>query len=150
MKQIIIAVVVLLISATTFAQQEKTVEQHLLDAFPKEMPEYVRQNSKIIPVNKKLQKEQYRFFNRDTSFIGSLRLGDTVLIYNNQPWFTMVKRYMVEPVTNTVPVVKVVKVKQPKQPRQRRPMNPQTQQAILQVGSQLTNQIFWQMRQRGW
>lgn len=145
MKNIVIAVVVLLSFTTTFAQQGKTVGQHLFDMFPKEMPEYIRQNSKKVPVTKKLQKEQYRFFNQDTSFIGSLRLGDTVLIYDNQPWLSLVTRYMIEPVTS---VNANAAVKKTRMARKRRPINPQTQQVLLQVGTQAAQQLFWQISQR--
>jgi hypothetical protein len=130
---------VVLLSFNTFAQGDPyNIDKHLASVFPKQMPSFVRQNSKPVAVNKKMQKTQYLFSGTESG-VGYLREGDTVLVFRGQPWLSLGTGLYIGPIPQLA-----------KAPCERRPMSPETQQVILQAGAQAAQQIFWRMSQQRW
>jgi hypothetical protein len=95
-------VILISLVATVNAQ---TVEQKtfLAGIFPKDMPDHVLKNTKIVPVTAKYAKKHNDVYLHDdlqggNVYPGYVREGDTLLVFNGQPYFSKGQGVFMKPV----------------------------------------------------
>lgn len=131
---------------TVSAQQiDKTLENFLLGKFPEYLPSHVAAHAKVVPVTKKDTKKTYYLFDTKTSTwsSGKLRIGDSVVVFNNKPFLTISQRLFVG---DEISKQSNKTAATQKRSRERRPMNPQVVQVGAQIGQQVLSGVIWRMQ----
>ncbi len=136
--KLFISILVSLITFTANVNAQATVEQKsfLAQIFPKDMPDHVLKNTEIVPVTKKYVKKHNEVYLHDDLkgkvYQGYVREGDTLLVFNGQPYFSAGQNLFMTPVVEQ----KVAKQKKmPKTAEQRQ----QTNQVVGQVVNTVLN-----------
>lgn len=113
MKKICIAVVALLITATTFAQKQqeedsiafvKAMEFHLLKRFPGKMPYIVLNETKVEYITEKMGKKSkdYNFSDGvSTPVAMSLAEGDKILYFRGEPYYSTMMNLFISEIPKT-------------------------------------------------
>jgi hypothetical protein len=112
---------IILISFTFAANTQTTMEQKsfLARVFPKDMPDHVLKNTEVVPVTKKYAKKHNDVYLHDdlkgNTYPGYIREGDTLLVFNSQPYFSIGQNVFMVPVDEQ----KTAKIKTPKTAEER-------------------------------
>ena len=130
MKKFFYIVSILFTSAAASAQDPEQFSVFVRDRFPAYMVDYVFKNIEIVAVDedyaKQHKKEKYQY--SDLKGLGtqnSLRIGDTLLVFNDQPFYSKGQgMYM-------IPVVEEKVAKQKRQKREKSPEEKQRNQETL-------------------
>ncbi|MBP6857731.1 MAG: hypothetical protein KBC11_00840 [Candidatus Pacebacteria bacterium] len=137
----------IVVLSVTFANAQ-TVEQKsfIAQIFPSYMPEYIFQNSEIIPVDEAYAKEHKKdiYWHNDLKgslYQGKVRVGDTLFVFNGQPFFSKGQNVFMNPVEKEK-TVKTKKVKAPKAPKQPKSQEQKQQEKevlvkIIQTGTNI-------------
>jgi hypothetical protein len=159
MKNIILAPVALLITATTFAQltteqQNQIFIKGLRKLFPGATPELVMKKSKKVFITEKMaekdQKKRYIIvLNDGTAREQQLMAGDTVRFYNGKPFYSFYDNALIGNVVNE----NKKKTKTEKPPRQGPSVLEQVLVGVGRAasspnGQMLINQLVWKISQR--
>lgn len=122
-------------TTTANAQQgiSEETKKFIIQTFPGYMPEYVLNNAENIAITEKYARkhdDQYQYVDlKGNGYNGSLRVGDTVLVFKHQAFFSKGQMlYMVK-------IQEQKAQKQPKTPEQRA----QTAQTVNQVITTVAN-----------
>ncbi len=143
---------VITVCSNSFAQQlDKNFEAFLLQKFPEYLPSYVVANATQVAVTKKMTKRKYNLFDikKDAWTQGKLRIGDTVVVFNDKPFFAIKQRMFIGlKVGKEKNKTSRIAQKTPRAPRQRKPLDPQVVQVGVQFSQQVLSGVLWKIQTR--
>jgi hypothetical protein len=92
-----------IISFNSFAQNQQQINNFLIQSFPQYMVDYVLKNSETVAVTedyaKKHKKQTYQYTDLvGNGYNGSLRIGDTLMVFNDQPFHSNGQKLFMTPI----------------------------------------------------
>lgn len=143
MKKFFYSLVVVCFSfVTADAQVTDQQKAFILQAFPEYMPEYVIQNTEVVAVTTKYTKKhktlfQYVELSKGVIYKGSVRIGDTLMVFNGNPFYSKGQGLWMYPIFVQKKIAKVQRA--PKSPEQKA-QNAQLIGSLFTVGMGILSQ----------
>lgn len=139
MKKFFYIIISLFFVTNASAQVTDQQKQFIIQTFPGYMPEHVLQNAEVVAVDKKYAKKHDGKYDHDNLqgaiYQGTLRIGDTVLVFNNRAFYSKGQNVFMRPSLEQ----KTAKAPKVQKSPEQRAQNAETLSKILQTGAGILN-----------